>query len=73
MLAINTHLIYIIVKDGYCYKDRRRQKCDDTLIVQNKIEIHTVPDRRNLTENAALNAFLKRSALRSLSVPLAFP
>ena len=41
MLAINTHLIYIIVKDGYCYKDRRRQKCDDTLIVQNKIEIHT--------------------------------
>ena len=35
--------------------------------------VTTVPDRRNLTENAVLNAFLKRSALRSLSVPLAFP
>ena len=30
----------------------------------------TVPDRRKLTENAALNVFLKRSALRSLSVPV---
>ena len=32
----------------------------------------TVPDRRNLTENAAVNAFLKRSALHSLSIPFAF-
>ena len=32
----------------------------------------TVPDRRNLTENAALNAFLKRSNSRSFPVPFAF-
>ena len=38
-----------------------------------KIYSHTVPDRRNLTENAALNAFLKRSNSRSLPVPFAFP
>ena len=30
----------------------------------------TVLDRSNLTENAALNVFLKRSVLRSLSVPV---
>ena len=33
----------------------------------------TVPDRRNLTENAVLNAFLKRSNSRSLPIPFAFP
>ena len=31
-----------------------------------------VPDRSNLTENAALNVFLKHSALHSLRIPLAF-
>ena len=29
--------------------------------------------RRNLTENTVLNTLLKRSALRSLRIPLAFP
>ena len=34
--------------------------------------LSTVPDRSNLTENAALNMFLKHSALHSLSITLAF-
>ena len=37
--------------------------------LKKKLIYGTVRDRRNLTENAALNAFLKRSALRSLDVP----